>query len=358
VKVLFISENPSFFSMESQLLLKNPSDGFKTRHFVLKKNKYVYSNSLPDRLGALGELLAGVNAESLRAMIGGFKPHVVHSSGFGTAGQLIRENIDALRSPNVPWIVSPSREDVFFSPDLPRAPRALSSILKAADYFWGETFSDNSLAKSFGFGRTVLAPVTRLEWLHIRRCRNSLIRHARTSVSARKTVVLEVDDDPFTRAFMGLRALIESSRFLKGRRILLWSQNPKSWNLQVMAAVFRSEAGLPVEISSDAPQARIWISLSSARGLSCGMAQAVSAGAFPIFSSSSAMVSLVHEGNGGFVVDAMDLDQLKRNIRRALSDDRLVDRAARLNSLQLKGALDPRSLREQIYKNYREAARL
>ncbi|MEY2740102.1 MAG: hypothetical protein RL283_204, partial [Actinomycetota bacterium] len=75
--------------------------------------------------------------------------------------------------------------------------------------------------------------------------------------------------------------------------------------------------------------------------ISTSMLEAMSRGAYPIQTTTSCAEEWVEHGVSGSLVSLGDHDALVQEMRRALRDDALVDRAAEVNAGVCRTRLDP-----------------
>jgi glycosyltransferase involved in cell wall biosynthesis len=78
-------------------------------------------------------------------------------------------------------------------------------------------------------------------------------------------------------------------------------------------------------------KARVAISLAVSDGLPGVLVEAMQAGALPIQSENSAADNFIVHGKNGFIVNPWDLNLIRESIRKAITDDTLVDQASELN---------------------------
>jgi glycosyltransferase involved in cell wall biosynthesis len=89
-------------------------------------------------------------------------------------------------------------------------------------------------------------------------------------------------------------------------------------------------------------KARAAVSLAISDGLPGSLVEAMKTGAFPIQSRNSVGLDFIEDGVNGFLVDPDDITSITNSLKRALSDDILVDSAypKNLNVLEKKYSLE------------------
>jgi glycosyltransferase involved in cell wall biosynthesis len=106
--------------------------------------------------------------------------------------------------------------------------------------------------------------------------------------------------------------------------------------------------------------ARVYIGLSISDAISTSLLEAMVMGAFPIQSNTACVEEWLVEGDNGLIVPPEDPQVVAAALRRALSNDALVDRAAEINARTATERLDrkviqPRAvaLYERVYQETR-----
>lgn len=99
-------------------------------------------------------------------------------------------------------------------------------------------------------------------------------------------------------------------------------------------------------------QARIYLGLSISDAISTSLMEAIVMGAFPIQSNTSCADEWIIDGKSGFIVPPEDPDIIASAIRKAVSDDNLVDTAAQINEETANKNLDFFVIREKVIELY------
>jgi glycosyltransferase involved in cell wall biosynthesis len=77
-------------------------------------------------------------------------------------------------------------------------------------------------------------------------------------------------------------------------------------------------------------------------------------GAFPIQSCTACANEWIEDGKSGFIVPPEDPPAVAEAIRRALTDDALVNRAAEINAKTVRERLDDSIIQPQVVKMYQD----
>ena len=103
-------------------------------------------------------------------------------------------------------------------------------------------------------------------------------------------------------------------------------------------------------------RARVYIGSSISDAISTSLLEAIVMGAFPIQSCTACAEEWIVDGEMGFIVPPEDPEPIAEAIRRAVSDDKLVDRAAELNAQLAKKRIDRAVIRPQVIAMYEKVA--
>jgi glycosyltransferase involved in cell wall biosynthesis len=103
-------------------------------------------------------------------------------------------------------------------------------------------------------------------------------------------------------------------------------------------------------------RARVSIGLSISDAISTSLLEAMLMGSFPIQSHTACADEWLRHGEGGWLVHPEDPAAVADGLRRALTDDALVDRAADLNAAVARERLDAGPIRERVVAAYKWAA--
>ena len=286
--------------------------------------------------------------DHLRGVIERIRPDIVHSLEIQHAGYLTCEVRKRHRGAFPPWIVTNWGSDIYLFGRLPdHAPR-IREVLSSCDYYSCECLRDVALAKSFGLRGKVLPVFPNTGGFDLDLV--SLLR-APGPVSSRRTILLKGYQHWAGRALVGLEALARCRDLLPGYEVVLYSATP---DVAIAAELFGQDTGIPVRIlPKDSPhqeilrhhgQARVSIGVSISDAISTSLLEAIVMGSFPVQSSTACADEWIEDGRTGLLVPPDDPEAVGAAIRRALTDDALVDRAAEINGRTAAERLDRRTI--------------
>jgi glycosyltransferase involved in cell wall biosynthesis len=77
-------------------------------------------------------------------------------------------------------------------------------------------------------------------------------------------------------------------------------------------------------------------------------------GAFPVQSCTACANEWIQDGKSGLIVPPEEPEEIAIAVRRALTDDQLVDQAAEINEKTVKERLDYSVIQPQVVKIYQD----
>lgn len=289
------------------------------------------------------------------------KPDFVHTLEFQLAGYLTVEAKSYFKGSFPPWIATNWGSDIYLYGPLSAHTEKVKAILSNCDYYSCECHRDVALARAYGFKGEVLPVLPIAGGFNVEKMQ----QHRQPGpTSARRVVALKGYQHWAGRALAGLRALELCADVLKsgGYRVAVYLAND---DVQIAAERMSRAAGIPVDIVPPSSheemlrlhgRARVSVGLSISDGLSTSALEALLMGSFPVQSNTSCLTELVRDGETALMVPPEDPPEIAAAIRRALTDDALVDRAAELNAEMAARRLDYGNVQSQVAAMYERMA--
>jgi glycosyltransferase involved in cell wall biosynthesis len=289
-------------------------------------------------------------AARLAEVVDRVAPDLVVSHELQHAAYLTQEARALLRSfPR--WAVSNWGSDIALYRRLPDHRARLEAVLSAADDFHAECERDVAYARALGFRGRVL-PVTPIAGGYD--VERSQTLRAPGPTSARRTILLKGYQHWAGRSLVALRALARDPALLTGRRLVVYSASP---DVQLAARLLAAETRVELELPGQLPhddmlrlhgQARVSIGLSIGDGISQSFLEALLMGSFPVQSSTACACEWAQDGETAILVPPEEPEQVAHGLRRALTDDALVDAAARRNLETARRRLGRSTIRARL----------
>lgn len=304
----------------------------------------------------LGRFVPNYRVIQLKRVIDKIKPDIIHSLEIQHAGYLVLEVKKLFNRPFPTWIVTNWGSDIYLFGRLSEHESKIREVLAACDYYSCECHRDVSLGKAFGFKGEVLPVFPNAGGFDL-----EFVCKLRQPgpVSARRLVMLKGYQHWAGRALVGLRALERCANLLKGYEVVIYSASPDT---MIAAELFSKSTCIPATIvPNNTPyhdilklhgRARISIGLSISDAISASLLEAIVMGSFPIQSWTACADEWIEDGVTGILVPPEDPEIIEQAIRKALSDDDLVDKAAEINSQTTEQRLDYKILKQEAINMY------
>lgn len=298
----------------------------------------------------------------LHRLIKKIKPDIIHSMELQHAGYLTMDAIKSMKSKTPPWIISNWGSDIYLFGKLAEHEPKITEVLSSCDYYFCECERDVHLAKSYGLRGKVLPVFPNTGGFDIPHV-SSLRRPG--PVSARRIIMLKGYQGWSGRALVALRALERCVDLLDGYEVHVHSAVTE--DVFIAVELFQKSTGIPVNIiPKDSPhddilryhgQARLSIGLSISDAISTSLLEAMAMGSFPIQSWTACANEWIEDGRTGLLVPPDDPDIIEQAICRAITDDDLVNRAAKQNYRLVEERLDQSILKPQAVDIYNTVVR-
>ena len=292
----------------------------------------------------------------LAALIERIKPDVVHSLEIQHAGYLTMEAKRRMADSFPRWIVSNWGSDIYLFGRLRDHERKIREVLESCDFYACECRRDLALAQRFGLrGRPlpILPNGGGFDLDAAARLRSD------GPTSRRRTIMLKGYQNWAGRALVALRALERCAELLRGYELVIHSPSP---DVELAAQLFAAATGISVrllplrsahgEILRHHGQARVSIGLSIGDGISTSLLEAMVMGSFPIQSRTACADEWIVDGETGILTAAEEPAEVEAALRRALTDDALVDAAAERNLRVATERLDKGAIQKAVLRAY------
>lgn len=301
-----------------------------------------------------------INKHHLRKAIKRGKPDIIHSLEFQHAGYLVNSVRRSWKGKFPIWIATNWGSDIYYFGRQEKHKAKIKDVLKNCDFYSCECNRDVCLAQKYGLGNGKALPVLPnaggFDLKKIKPIRDKI------KTSKRKLIMLKGYQSWAGRALTALKALEKCAPYLKGYTIAVYSIQPRSGVTKAIKD-FTRKTGiktkiLPLRTSHDRmlkmhARARVSIGISISDAISTSLLEAMVMGSFPIQSNTACADEWIENNKTGTIVPADDVDAIAEAINKAVTDDKLVDDAAKHNWLTAKNRLDRKIINRQINNFYK-----
>ncbi|MDQ2855164.1 MAG: glycosyltransferase [Acidobacteriota bacterium] len=318
------------------------------------------------RIFQVAQLIApnhATQAARLARAIQSLKPDIVHVLEMQSAGYLTLEAKARLNGHSFPpCIFSCWGNDLYLFGKQPEHELRIRALLSDCDYYIADCARDLPLARQFGFKGEELGVFTTAGGYDLKRMRPF---RQPGPTSSRKVIALKGHQTVRgANALAALKALETCRDIMSGFELRVFSASDE------IRAALRKVSEIPgLRVTEVRPRctheeildlmgsARIAIGISTSDGTPNAMLEAMVLGAFPIQSDTISTAEWIEDGVNGILVSATDSQSIADALRRALSDDELVDRAAKINNDLVEERLDLVKIKPQVIELYRKVAK-
>jgi glycosyltransferase involved in cell wall biosynthesis len=287
---------------------------------------------LPGESDAAAPRLYG--PEVLAVLIERLQPDLIHSMEFQHAGYLTLSARDRFKGRFPRWLATNWGSDIYyFGRDAAHAAQ-IRRLCAAIDVYSCECNRDIGLAREFGYRGPELPVLPNsggIDIAHIEQLRDS------TPPSARRLIMVKGYDHFAGRAMVSLAVLERFAPQLRGFTIVLFSVGgrPRARAIELAKAgtldIRVIDWATHDEILRHFGRARLYLGISISDAISTSVLEAMAMGAFPIQTDTSCCAEWFIPDQTGFTVPVDDFEVICDRVRRALTDDALVDAAAARN---------------------------
>jgi glycosyltransferase involved in cell wall biosynthesis len=312
-----------------------------------------------------GHFTAALSARKLATIIRRTRPDIVHSLEMQHAGYLTLEARKLIGEKFPAWILSNWGNDIYLFGRLEEHKERIRQVLAFSDHYICECERDTKLAQQFDFkGRilTVLPGGGGYDLESVHRYRQP------GPTSKRRTILVKGYQSWTGRALFGLRAIALCADVLQGYEVIIHLASP---DVFLAAELVMRATGIPIICFAPGDYiegikrfgaARIHIGLSISDGTSQSFLESMVMGAFPIQSCTACANEWIEDGRSGFIVPPEDPHIIAEALRRAVTDDALVDQAVAINDETVRQRLNYADIQKttiDIYRSvYAESSRM
>jgi glycosyltransferase involved in cell wall biosynthesis len=312
--------------------------------FICYRLKLMRSFFMPSRL------------DSLTRLIKRLRPNILHSLEMQHESYPLLEVKRRLGGKFLmPWIYSSWGSDLYLFSDQPEHRERIKEVLDTCDYYIADCQRDVEIATRLGFTGEVLGVFPAPGSFDIKDMQKWV---QAGPVSKRTKIALKGYSGWAGRAIVALHALQLCADVLQGYTVVVYLANDE---VEHVARYISRVTDISFEVLPHSPRekivklmgsSRLAIGMSISDGTPNSMLEAMVMGAFPIQSDTISTAEWITHGENGLLVPPEDPEALAVAIRQGLSDDTLVDHAAKKNARITAERLDRSVIQPQVIAMY------
>ncbi len=280
----------------------------------------------------------------LARLIRSLRPDVIHSFELQTESYHLLAATEMLGgSLGAPWIVTTWGSDIFYFQQFPEHLDRIQRLLRTCDYLIPDCRRDVALARSYGFRGEVPLILPGAGGYHVDAMRE---RMAPGRASERRLLLLKGYQGWAGRALDALRGLELMADQLLDYEVAVFGASP---TVEAEVNALRGRGKLRIRCVSRMPhrdllslfgRARVSIGVNATDGVPNAMLEAMTMGAFPIQSDTESTGEWITHGKNGLLVEPGNPQRIADAVKRAITDDALVNAAADYNHRLIREKLD------------------
>ena len=278
----------------------------------------------------------------------------IHAIELNHAGYLVSRAHSLGLPPQIKIIVTNWGSDIYWFQKFPNHRKKLKKLMEISDLYTAECTRDIKLASDLGFKGIIGEVFPNAGGFSI-----TEINKINKIPSQRSAIVIKGYESFVGRASIALEALAQINSELKEYEIYIYSANLKTikkarklrkkYNLNVI--VYPKKNLTHSQVLDLFRKSRIYVGVSLSDAISTSLLEAMVTGAFPIQTNTSCADEWIIDDLSGCIVSP-SVDSVKNALLRALSDNNLVDTAAKLNSETARARLNAESIQSKLKDFY------
>lgn len=292
----------------------------------------------------------------LGEVISSLQPQIIHTLHTQLAAYPLLDYI-AAEGKKFYWMHSLWGSDLYFWGRFPDHKTKLERCLKKLDLLITEGKRDTPIARGLGYTGKIIESIPAFGGIDFSK-ELAFGSEAFVQPSSRKIIAVKGYENTVGRFFVAMRALELIKEHLKGYEIHVYLASETS---KYIAKLFEYENGIPVKVLDYVPQSQMYQLFSKSRinlgvslsdGLPSSFIEGMLSGAFPIQTDTSLAGEWITPDVTGMLIPPNDPEIIAQKLLRAITDDELVDEAARKNYETVKRRMDKEIIQEKIRSIY------
>lgn len=295
--------------------------------------------------------------KQLTRVIKKINPDIVHTLEMQHSGYLSLHAKENLGDTFPKWVYTPWGNDIFFFGRISGHAEKIREVLSQCDYYCPKSNRDILLGRQFGFKGKMLPLFPGnggIDMAYFRKFWSP------GPSSSRRNILVKGYQGIMGRGLVALHALELCVESLQGYSILVYLAGE---DVKLKCELMKHDTGLDIscipymsheEMLKLYGKSRVSLGVSISDGVSNSLLEAMAMGSFPIESITSCADEWIRSGETGFIVPPENPCVIADCMKKALSDDKLVDKATSINEEKIKKCLDTTFLKPRAIKMYQE----
>lgn len=294
----------------------------------------------------------------IKFLIKKIKPDLIHTMEFQHNAYRLYEAKKSQSKKFPKWLATNWGSDIYFYRHDKAHLKDIQNVLNSIDFYSCECHRDIRIAKELGMKCRVMPVTVNSGGFELETVYEKRIKEKPTD----RNIILVKGYQHFAgRAITALKALTLVGDILNNFKIVIFSASEST--IQESKNLAKQHMLPECEIISHTShedildlhaKARIYVGISKSDAVSTSVLESIALGGFPIQSSTSCCDEWITDGKTGFIVPYDNVETIAEKIRRALTDDELVEDAYLKNWQTVMSRLDSSIIRDKVNKIYDE----
>ena len=312
---------------------------WRKRKLPYIKGEFFLRKKMPQLYERLQPLLERTANEVLEKIILEIQPDVVHSFEMQSCSYPIVKTMN--KYPNIKWLYSCWGNDLYYYQNLSSHGKKIKKILQRIDFLHTDCIRDFQIAKQLGFKGQFLGVIPGGTGYRIEE-----LEKYKLPIQQRKVILIKGYEHHFGRGLNVVKALELIKKELENYEVVVFGAHPKVMEYvkekSLNYTCFHRHGLTHEELIKWMGKSLVYIGNSISDGIPNTLLEAIVMGAFPIQSNpGGATAEIITDGENGFLIQQPEnIEAIKENIIKAITNITLVKSAAVLNSLIAKERLD------------------
>lgn len=312
---------------------------WRKRKLPYIKGEFFLRKKMPQLYERLQPLLERTANEILEKIILEIQPDVVHSFEMQSCSYPIVKTMN--KYPKIKWLYSCWGNDLYYYQNLSSHEKKIKKVLQRIDFLHTDCIRDFQIAKQLGFKGQFLGVIPGGTGYRIKE-----LEKYKLPIQQRKVILVKGYEHHFGRGLNVVKALELIKKELENYGVVVFGAHPKVMEYvkekSLNYTCFHRHGLTHEELIKWMGKSLLYIGNSISDGIPNTLLEAIVMGTFPVQSNpGGATAEIITDGENGFLIQQPEnIEAIKENIIKAITNITLVKSAAALNSHIAKEKLD------------------